>query len=335
MTSRPAEQGRDDPAAHDALATSVGPLRLRSPLLTASGTFNLKADLSGVLDLGRLGGIVTKTVTPRKRLGNPVCRVAEVPAGMLNSIGLMNEGFEGFLEKEFASYRGIDSALIINIGGDDADDFAEMARRFGAMPDVDALEINVSCPNVKHGTAVFAACPEATAEVVERCAAETDKPLWVKLSPESARIGQFAVAAAEAGATAVTVANSWVAMAVDWRKRRPILGRGKGGYTGPGVKPLTLRLIHEVAQATTLPIVGVGGAETAEDVMEFLVAGASAVQIGTAYLRDPSVFMRVDRDLRALIERERLGRLEDWIGTLRAPGEETTVRERREAERCN
>ncbi len=298
------------------LAVRVGTLALRSPLLTASGTFNLKADLSRVVDVSRLGGIVTKTVTPRRRLGNPPHRVAEVPGGLLNSIGLMNEGADGFLAKEFPAYRDADTNVIVNIGGDDADDFAAMAERFGAMPEVDALEINVSCPNVKKGTAVFAARPEATAEVVARCRAATDAPLWVKLSPESSRIGEFALAAQAAGASALTVANSYVALAVDWRRRQPILGRGAGGYTGPGVKPLSLRLVHEVARVCSLPIVGVGGVACAEDVLEFLVAGASAVQVGTAYLRDPSIFARIERDLVDLIERESLGPLADWTRSL-------------------
>lgn len=298
------------------LAVRVGTLALRSPLLTASGTFNLKADLSRVVDVSRLGGIVTKTVTPRRRLGNPPHRVAEVPGGLLNSIGLMNEGADGFLEKEFAAYRDADTNRIVNIGGDDADDFATMAERFGAMPEVDALEINVSCPNVKKGTAVFAACPEATAEVVARCRGVTDAPLWVKLSPESSRIGDFALAAQAAGANALTVANSYVALAVDWRRRRPILGRGAGGYTGPGVKPLSLRLVHEVARVCSLPIVGVGGVSSAEDVLEFLVAGASAVQVGSAYLRDPTIFSTIERDLLDLIEREALGPLADWTRSL-------------------
>jgi len=305
--------------AEPALAVCVGQVRLKNPLLTASGTFNLKTDLSGVLDPSRLGGIVTKTVTPKPRLGNPVCRVAEVPCGMLNSIGLMNEGRDGFLEKEFPGFVAAGAPLIVNIGGDDAEEFAEMAAEFGARDEVAAVEINVSCPNVERGTAVFAARPEATAEVVRACRDATDAPLWVKLSPESPDIVAFARAAEEAGASALTVANSWVGLAVDWRRRRPVLGRGTGGYTGPGIKPLTLRLVHAVAGASSLPVVGVGGIESADDVMDYLVAGASAVQIGTAYLRNPGVFRQIVDDLDRLVTQEGIGRLCDWVGTLRAP----------------
>jgi dihydroorotate dehydrogenase (NAD+) catalytic subunit len=302
-----------------ALEVRVGQVRLKNPLLTASGTFNLKTDLSGVLDPSRLGGIVTKTVTPKPRLGNPVRRVAEVPGGLLNSIGLMNEGLDGFLEKEFPGFVAAGVPLIVNIGGDDAGEFAAMAAAFGSRSAVSAVEINVSCPNVEKGTAVFAARPEATAEVVRACREATDAPLWVKLSPESPDIVAFARAAEEAGASALTVANSWIGLAVDWRRRRSVLGRGTGGYTGPGIKPLTLRLVNQVARSSRLPVVGVGGIESADDVMDYLVAGASAVQIGTAYLRDPGVFRRIVDDLNRLVGPEGIGRLRDWIGTLGAP----------------
>lgn len=302
------------------LEVEIGELRLRNPLLTASGTFNLKADLAGVLDPSRLGGIVTKTVTRKPRLGNPAPRVAEVPTGMLNSIGLQNEGLDGFLAKEFPHFAAAGAPLIINIGGDDAAEFAEMAAAFGARAEVAALEINVSCPNVKKGTSVFAARPEATAEVVRACRDATDAPLWVKLSPESPDITAFARAAAEAGASACTVANSWVGMAVDWRTRRPLLGRGVGGYTGPGIKPLSLRLVHQVASAVDLPVIGVGGIESAADVMDYLVAGASAVQIGTAYLRNPGIFGQILDELERLVVGEEVVRLADWIGTLAMPG---------------
>jgi len=302
-----------------ALLTRVGSLSLRNPLLTASGTFNLKTDLSGVLGPNTLGGVVTKTVTPRPRPGNPLKRLAEVPGGLLNSIGLQNEGLEGFLDTEYPRVADLDTVLVVNIGGDDAGDYAAMAAALGTRPGVDALEINVSCPNVEKGTAVFASRPEATARVVKACRDETDAPLWVKLSPESPRIGEFALAAEEAGASALTVANTHVALAVDWRRREPVLRRGVGGYSGPGIKPLTLRLVHEVARATDLPIVGVGGIESAEDVMEYLVAGASAVQIGTGYLRKPGIFAQILSDLEELVETENIGNLKDWIGTLRIP----------------
>jgi len=302
------------------LEVQVGSLSLRNPLLTASGTFNLKTDLSAVLDTGRLGGIVTKTVTPRPRTGNPCKRVAEVPGGMLNSIGLQNEGLDGFMKNEYPLLRDLDTAVIVNIGGDDAGEFAAMAARLGSLDGVAALEINVSCPNVEKGTAVFASRPEATAQVVRACRNETDARLWVKLSPASSSISEFALAAEEAGASALTIANTHLGLAVDWRKREPVLGRGLGGYSGPGVMPLTLRLVHEVAKATRLPILGVGGIESADDVMAYLVVGASAVQVGTGYLRNPGIFMKIEADLERLTNEEGIGKLREWTGTLTVQG---------------
>ena len=301
------------------LAARVGDVELRNPLLTASGTFNLKLDLSSVLDVGSLGGVVTKTVTRKPRPGNPTPRIAEVPGGMLNSIGLQNEGLEGFLVNEFPHFAALGVPLIVNIGGDNAAEFAEVAGALGGRPEVTALEINVSCPNVDRGTAVFAARPEATARVVAACRAATDAPLWVKLSPESPDMVGFAEAAESAGASALTVANSWVGLAIDWRRRRPVLARGVGGYTGPGVKPLTLRLVRDVARKTTLPVVGVGGIQNADDVMEYLVAGASAVEVGTAFLRDPGVFGRIVRDLERWMVDEKAGDLRSWVGSLMEP----------------
>lgn len=297
------------------LTVEVGGLRLRNPVLTASGCFNLKADLSRVVDLARLGGIVTKTVTWKPRRGNPPPRVAEVPGGLLNAIGLMNEGVAGFLAREFPAYREAPTALVVSIGGDDADEFARVAAAFDPYPEVDALEVNVSCPNVEKGTAVFAARPEATARVVGACREATGKPLWVKLAPESPDLGAFARAAAAAGAAALTVANTYLALAVDWRRRRPRLGRGGGGLSGPVIRPLTLRRVYEAARAVSLPVVASGGAETADDVMEYLVTGARAVQVGTAYLRDPACLMRIVDDLERLTGE--IGPLTGWIGTLK------------------
>ncbi|MBN2491729.1 MAG: dihydroorotate dehydrogenase [Planctomycetes bacterium] len=304
---------------HDAsspLEVAVGDLRLRSPLLTASGTFNLKTDLTGVLDVRGLGGIVTKTVTRKPRPGNPPPRIAEVPGGLLNSIGLENEGLEGFRARELPRFAAAGVPLIVSIGGDDAGEFAELAAAFGGRPEVAAVEINVSCPNVDRGTAAFAARPAAMARVVQACRDATRARLWVKLSPESPDLWAFARAAEEAGASALTVANSHVGLAVDWRRRRPVLGRGAAGYTGPGIKPLTLRLVQTVAGATRLPVVGAGGVESADDVMDYLVAGASAVEVGTAYLRHPGVFADITAGLERFVQEEGIGRLQDWVGTL-------------------
>ncbi|WP_337174555.1 dihydroorotate dehydrogenase [Paludisphaera sp.] len=269
------------------LSVNLGRLTLRNPVLTASGTFGYVREMAGFVRLERLGGVVPKTVTQRPRAGNPTPRTAETRAGMLNAIGLDNDGIDHFREHHLPYLRTIGTAVIANIAGEDEDQFVAMAEEIGGEPGVAAVELNVSCPNVSHGLdlGVDAA---AVGRLVGRVRAACPLPILAKLTPNVTDIVPIAAAAAEAGADAVTLINTVRGMAIDWRRRRPILANDVGGLSGPAIKPIALRIVWDVARALPgLPIVAVGGIADADDAMEFLVAGASAVQVGTATFYNP------------------------------------------------
>lgn len=297
------------------LAVQVGGLALRSPLLTASGTFGHDPAALAFLDAADLGALVLKTVTPEPRHGNAPPRMAEFTGGVLNSIGLENKGLSYWREHVAPQLDRVPVPVVVNAGGHSAADYVRMTQAFDAMRAAAAIELNLSCPNVRGGTH-FSTDVAALDEVVRACRAATRKPLWVKLSPNVTRIAPLAEAAARAGADALTVSNTLVGMLVDWRRRRPVLGGGTGGMSGPAVKPLALRLTWECAQAVRIPIVASGGAQSAEDVLEFVVAGATAVQIGTASFRRPDAISAIAADLRRLLAAEGVG-LAELRGTLR------------------
>lgn len=297
------------------LATRIGRLELASPLLTASGTFGHDGEALRFLAPADLGAFVLKTVTPRPRPGNPPPRLVETPAGLLNSIGLENRGVEAFLAEALPRLERLEVPVVANAGGESVAEYREMARRFGAVAAFAAIEINLSCPNVQGGSLLFASSPEAVAEVVAAFRAETDKPLWAKLSPNVTRIAPLAQAAAAAGADALTVCNTLLGLVVDWRRRRPVLGAGYGGLSGPAVRPVAMRLVREAALAVDLPIIASGGAACADDVLQFLVAGASAVQIGTAAFREPVLIGRIAAELRRELGAAGL-RAADLVGSL-------------------
>jgi dihydroorotate dehydrogenase (NAD+) catalytic subunit len=285
------------------LAVRVGSLELASPLLTASGTFGHDPAALAFLDPADLGALVLKTVTPEPRHGNPPPRMAEFAGGVLNSIGLENKGLAYWRETVAPQLERAPVPVVANAGGHSADDYRRMTAAFDAMRGVAAIELNLSCPNVSGGL-LFATDASALDEVVRACRAATRKPLWVKLSPNVTRIAPLAEAAERAGADALTVSNTLVGMLVDWRRRRPVLGGRTGGMSGPAVKPLALRLTWECAQAVKIPIVASGGARSAEDVLEFTVAGASAVPIGTALFRRPDGISAIAAELRTLLRQE-------------------------------
>lgn len=308
------------------LKVTLGPLRLKNPLVAASGTFGFGREMSLHYHLAALGALVTKTVTPQPRQGNPPPRIAETPAGMLNSIGLANPGLEGFLKTELPFLGRFDTVRIVNIAADTVEGFAAMARRLSEEPLVDALELNVSCPNVKRGGMAFGTSPEPLAEVVGRVREATDRPLLVKLPPLVSDIVAAARAAVEAGADILTVANTYPALAVDWRARRPLLGAVTGGLSGPAIKPLTLRAVWLVSRALGVPVVGVGGVLTVDDLMEYLVAGARAVAVGTANFLDPRAIPQLVTDLAEVLNQEGISRVEDVVGTLEVPAAEKAER---------
>lgn len=269
------------------LRVNLGRLELKNPILTASGTFGYVREMAGFVRLDRLGGVVPKTVTQRPRAGNPTPRTVETRAGLLNAIGLDNDGIDHFREHHLPYLRTIGTSVVANIAGEDEDQFVAMAEALGEEPGLAAVELNVSCPNVSHGLdlGVDAA---AVGRLVARVRAACPLPILAKLTPNVTDIVAIAAAAAEGGADAVTLINTVRGMAIDWRRRRPILANDVGGLSGPAVKPIALRIVWDVARALPgLPIVAVGGIADADDAMEFLVAGASAVQVGTATFYNP------------------------------------------------
>jgi len=293
----------------------LGRLELSNPILVASGTFGYAREMEGIVNVARLGGVLPKTITREPRAGNPPPRTVETSAGLLNSIGLDNDGIEAFLEKHLPYLRGMGTRVIVSVAGRDAEEYVRMACRLEEAGGVDALELNISCPNVAggvdHGTD-----PVLCARLVSAVRTACDLPILAKLTPNVTRLVPVAAAAAEAGADAVTLINTVLGMAVDWRRRRPVLGNVLGGLSGPAIKPIALRCVYQVARAVSVPIVGVGGIATIDDVMEFLVCGASAVQIGTANYYDPTVSERLVEQLPAALAAAGARRVAEIVGTL-------------------
>ncbi len=279
------------------LSVELGRLKLRNPILTASGTFGYAREMAGLVDLSKLGGLLPKTITLAPRPGNKPWRTVETSAGLLNSIGLDNDGVDAFIENHLPYLRTLDTAVVVSVAGKSHEEFVELARRIeSAGPGVAALELNISCPNVSGGVD-FGTDPVACHAVVSGVRQACSLPILAKLTPNVTRIVDIAKAAADAGADAVCCINTLLGMAVDWRKRRPILGNIVGGLSGPAIKPVALRCVYQVASAIKIPVVGIGGIATIDDVMEFIVAGASAVQIGTANYYDPKVSERLVEQL--------------------------------------
>jgi dihydroorotate dehydrogenase (NAD+) catalytic subunit len=300
------------------LAVTLNRLKLANPILVASGTFGYAREMQAFVRFSRLGGIIPKTVTPLPRIGNPPPRTIETAGGMLNSIGLDNDGLEAFLEKHLAFLLSLGTSVIVNIAGHNAEEFVALAARLDQFPLIAALELNISCPNVSGGVD-FGTDPERTAEVVSRVRAACRFPVIAKLTPNVTAIVPIAEAAAAAGADAVSLVNTFQGLAVDWRRRRPILGGVLGGLSGPAIKPLALRAVWQVAKAVRIPIIGVGGIATIDDVLDYLVCGASAVQVGTANFYDPGVADRLVDQLEQLMNAEGWNDLAEVIGTLKPP----------------
>jgi dihydroorotate dehydrogenase (NAD+) catalytic subunit len=311
--------GPAPPATVD-LTVELGRLTLPNPILVASGTFGYAREMAGLVDLSKLGGMIPKTITRHPRVGNRPWRTVETAAGLLNSIGLDNDGIDRFRATHLPYLREIACPVIVSVAGSSYDDFVYLAEQLEGEPGVAAIELNISCPNVSGGVD-FGTDPEMCGRVVRGVRQVTSVPVLAKLTPNVTRIVPLAQAAGEAGADAVTLINTLLGMAVNWRTRRPMLGNGMGGLSGPAIKPVALRCVHQVAQALRLPIVGVGGIATLDDVMQFLVTGASAVQIGTANFYDPQVSMRLLEQLPGAIASLGARRLAEVVGTLQLPND--------------
>lgn len=288
---------------------------MKNPILVASGTFGYAREMAGFVDLGRLGGILPKTITEEPRRGNPPPRTVETTGGMLNSIGLDNDGVEAFIERQLPFMAGLGTAIVVSIAGRTADEFVRVARRLDGLPGVSALELNVSCPNVTGGVDM-GTDPRLCEALVRRVRESCSLPILAKLTPNVTDIVTIARAAAAAGADAVSLVNTCLGMAVDWRGRRPRLGNVLGGLSGPAIKPIALRAVYQVARAVDVPIVGVGGIGSVDDVMEFLVTGATAVQIGTANFYDPTVSMKVLDALPGAVAELGASRVAEVVGTI-------------------
>jgi dihydroorotate dehydrogenase (NAD+) catalytic subunit len=305
---RPGETSAD-------LSVALGPVRLANPIATASGTFGYGLEFAGVLDLSGIGALFTKGLSLGPHAGNPPPRICETPSGMLNAIGLQNVGIEVFLAEKLPALRAAGATVFANIWGDEEEEYVEIARALEGAPGLAGMELNISCPNVRKGGMLFGNSPEATASLVGKVRKATDAPLVVKLSPNAPDLVESARAARGAGADVLSLVNTFVGMSVDPETARPRISFGTGGLSGPAIRPLAVRMVHQVHRALPdAPLWGIGGIETLSDVLEFLAVGASAVQVGTANFRDPGVSARLVGELdawcsaRSISARDLIGR---------------------------
>ena len=303
------------PGAVD-LSVQIGPLHLTNPVLAASGTFGYGIEFAELVDLNRLGGFVTKGLSLKPMMGAPAPRLCETPAGMLNAVGLQNVGVEAFIKEKLPQLRKFCTHVVANIFGESIAEYAEVARHLEGAEGISAYELNVSCPNTDCGGILFGYDPVQTAKVVAGVRAVAKRPLWVKLTPNVSDIKVIIRAAEGAGADAFTIANTYPAMSVDYKTRKSRLGRPTGGLSGPAIRPITVRLVSEASTATTLPILGLGGIESAEDVMEYMTVGATAVQVGTASFADPRACERLIDELLRVCTASNISTINSLRGTL-------------------
>lgn len=299
------------------LTTHIGEhLVLRNPVMTASGTFGYGLEYADLMDISRLGAIIVKGTTAEPRQGNPYPRMAETPAGMLNAVGLQNRGVDYFVDKIYPAIRSIDTAMIVNVGGSTVETYVECAEKIAALDGIPAIELNISCPNVKQGGMGFGLCAASAAEVVHAVRRVYPRTLIVKLSPNVTDITEIARAVEAEGADAVSLINTLLGMAVDAERRRPILSTVTGGLSGPCVKPVALRMVWQTAKAVRIPVIGLGGIASWRDAVEFMLAGATAVQIGTSNFIDPTVSLKVIDGIAAYCERHGFHHASELVGAL-------------------
>ena len=298
------------------MTVSLGPLELRNPVLTASGTFASGREYADFVDLSHLGAVVTKGVGPDPWEGNPSPRIAETPSGMLNSIGLQNPGVEAFIEEDLAWLRTQDVPAVVNVVGHSTDEYVRVVQRLEDEDGVDAYEINVSCPNVDEGGMAFGTSCDAVAHVTSAVREATSRPVFVKLTPNVTDVVEIARAAVDTGADALSLINTLLGMAIDVETSRPKLARGVGGLSGPAIRPVAVRMVWQVAQAVDVPVIGMGGITRAEDAVEFLLAGATAVAVGTANFIDPRATTKVVDGLAEFCLERGIERVSDLTGAL-------------------
>jgi len=296
------------------LAVKLPGLNLKNPIIPASGCFGFGREFAEYYDLSILGSIMIKATSIEPRLGNPVPRVAETPGGMLNAIGLQNPGVDKVMETELPFLEQFELPIIANIAGTTTEDYVAVAEKISKAPNVAALEVNISCPNVKEGGITFGTDPTIAAELTRAVKAVSSVPVYIKLSPNVTNIVEIAKAVEEAGADGITMINTLLGMRLDFATGKPIIANGTGGLSGPAIKPVAIRMVHDVYKAVKIPIIGMGGVMTAEDVLEFLYAGASAVAIGTANFVDPYVCPDIIAELPAVLKKYGFGSVNEAIG---------------------
>jgi dihydroorotate dehydrogenase (NAD+) catalytic subunit len=298
------------------LSVKIGALTLQNPVTVASGTFGYGAEYSRLIDLNQLGAVVVKGIRLEPVRGNPIPRTFEVASGLINAIGLQGPGVDGFIRKHWPFLKALKVPTIINIWGTTVEEYADVARRFDALGGVGALELNVSCPNIKEGGAQFGTDLKLLSQVVAACRQATNLPLITKMSPNVVNIAPYARAAEAAGSDALSIMNSFPAMAIDIETRLPRLANVTGGLTGPCIKPIAIKLVWEAAKAVKIPIIGMGGIQTAADAIEFIMAGASAVAVGTANFYEPQTALQVIAGLRQFMQENRIQDLRELIGSV-------------------
>jgi dihydroorotate dehydrogenase (NAD+) catalytic subunit len=297
------------------LDVHLGRLHLANPITVASGTFGYAREMAGFVDLSRLGGILPKTITRQPRQGNPPPRTVETTGGMLNSIGLDNDGIEAFIERQLPYLATLRTAIIVSIAGKTTEEFVDMAGRLDGLPGVAALELNISCPNVSGGVD-FGTDAALCEKVVSGARRACSLPILAKLTPNVTNVAAIARAAEAGGADAISLINTCLGMAVNWRQRRPILGNVLGGLSGPAIKPIALRIVHQVFKAVKIPLMGIGGIATVDDAMEFFITGATAIQIGTANFYNPTVSIQILDALPAALAELGASSVTEIVGTL-------------------
>lgn len=299
------------------LSVNIAGLKFKNPVTTASGTFGYGDEFLDFIDLGRLGGIFVKAVTGKNRDGNAYPRMAETPAGMLNSVGLQNKGVDHFCREIYPRIKDFDTQIIVNVSGSTLEEYVEVAEKINDLEKIPGIELNISCPNVKQGGMAFGVIPSMSTEVTREVRKVYKKVLMVKLSPNVTNIGEMAKAVVDGGADVITLINTLLGMAIDAERRRPILSTITGGLSGPAIKPVALRMVWQVHKAVNVPIIGLGGIMNATDAIEFMLAGASAVQVGTANFIDPQVSVKIVDGIEAYLQRHRIPAVTDLIGALR------------------
>jgi len=298
------------------LNVNIGGLKLKNPVLTASGTFGYGEEFADFIDLTRLGGFIVKGTTLHPREGNPYPRMAETPMGMLNAVGLQNKGVHHFVEHIYPRLKNLNTNVIVNVSGSSVEDYSETAAIINELDNIPAIELNISCPNVKHGGMTFGVHPEAAAEVVSAVRKAYHKTLIVKLTPNVTDITEIAKAVEGAGADSVSLINTMLGMAIDAERRKPLLSTVTGGLSGPCVKPVALRMVWQVAKAVKVPVVGLGGIMNATDAVEFLLAGATAIELGTANFIDPGITVKVVDGINEYLDRHGFKSVKEIIGAL-------------------